>query len=153
MTFSLAIQHGDIGLEGNSFATVEGEQKLTQDLSCALLTPIGSNTNYPTYGSGLDGGIGPNGEMSSVFGETDASYVATRVRSELNRICSNYQEAQIARSERDSAVYGKTTISQGEMLIEVENIQIQQAQDNILASVTLKVGSGTIQIHIPIGEK
>jgi hypothetical protein len=150
MSFSLLIQNGDLALNGTALGKVEGGQKLVQDLSCAVLTPIGSYEEHPDFGSALDGGVTSNGYKESVIGESDWHKAATVVRSEIQRICTNYQRQQMARNVADGETYGKSTLTPPEILLSVQNIEVVEAQDNLLAAVRIATGIETIQANIPI---
>src|SRR5271165_6334275 len=101
MSFSLQLQNGDLVVSGTSLGTVTGAAKLQQDLSCAILTPLGFEAMHPGFGSILEDNL-INPEIPGVFGTTDFSHAATIVHSELVRICQNYQAQQIARNEADA---------------------------------------------------
>jgi hypothetical protein len=151
MSFSLLIEHGDLPLNGTSLATVEGAHKLTQDLMCGIMTPMGTDEAHPDFGSLLEGGFTSDGRyVEGVIGSEDWNRVALVVQSEIQRICNEYQLQQISRNRNDAAVYGKTTLTPSELLVAVDGIQLQQAEDNLLVTVTLKTGNGPIQVNVPV---
>lgn len=151
MSFSLLIENGDLPLNGTSLATCEGAHKLTQDLACEILTPMGTDEAHPDFGSLLDGGINPEGNyVEGVIGEGDWDRVALTVQAEIQRICNEYQLQQISRNKSDAAVYGKTTLTPEEILVSVQGIKLQQAEDNLLVTVTLSTGNGPIQVNVPV---
>lgn len=153
MSFSLKIQNGDIAISGTSLATVEGANKLQQDLACAILTPMGSEENNPEYGSTIDGGE-INGEyIEGVIGSSNWEAVISEVQAEIQKICNNYQRQQIARNERDIATYGKTTLIPGELLVSVAGIQCLQVEGNLLVKITLQTGNETTTLTLPIANE
>lgn len=146
MSESLQIRHGDLALEGNSYATVKGAQKMVQDLRCGLLTPLEFFEEYPEYGSILTTAVN-----DQIIGNRDWNAAASLIRSEISRVCADYQRQQISRNQFDSARYGRPTISADEMLLEVEGIKFQQAEDKMLVSVKIKIGNTeATEIHIPV---
>lgn len=151
MSFSLAIEHGDLALNGTSLATVKGAQKLTQDLGCEIMTPMGTDESHPGFGSLLEGGFTPEGRyVEGIIGDNDWSRVGLVVQSEIQRICNEYQQQQISRNKTDAAVYGKTTLIPQEILVSIENIRLIQAEDNLLATISLQTGVGPIKVNVPV---
>lgn len=144
MSFSLMIQHGDLALSGTSLGTVIDAAKLQQDLSCTILTPLGSDEMHPLFGSTLD-------ELSGVYGEQDWNYAATVVRSELLRICQNYQSQQIARNELDGTRFGRFTLSPGEILLKVNSTNFIQSENRLLCILNLEIGNENLEIKVPVG--
>lgn len=153
MSFSLRIRNGDLALGGTSLDTVEGGEKLVQDLSCALLTPLGSYEAHPQFGSALDGGITNDGYTEGVFGERDWRKAATIVQAEIQRICTDYQAQQVNRNAADATNYGRPTLTPEETLLSVGGMKFVQAQDRLLATVNLNIGTGTVQLNVPLGNE
>lgn len=151
MSFSLQIENGDLALNGTSLGTVEGARKLTQDLSCGIMTPMGTDEAHPAFGSLLEGGFTPEGRyVEGIIGENDWNRVGLVVQAEIQRICNEYQLQQISRNKNDAAVYGKTTLTPPEILVGVEGIQMQQAEDNLLVTLALNTGNGPVQVNVPV---
>ncbi len=148
MSFSLELKNGDLGLSGTSLGTVVNAAKLQQDLVCALLTPLGFEELHPNFGSILEEDL-INPEVT-IFGSTDFNHAAAIVRSELVRICQNYQAQQIARNENDGIKFGKPTLTPGEILLKVLAINFQQSEDHLLCNLVLEIGNDTIEISVPV---
>lgn len=141
MSFSLQIRNGDLALNGNSFGIVSGSAKLAQDLKCAVLTPYQFYEKYPQYGTALE----------ELIGESDWGYVATQVRAELQRACSDYQNRQIIRNQEDLNRYGRMTIESNEMLLKIANIEMIQVENHLIAKVRIEVGlKNEIEINVPV---
>lgn len=148
MSFSLEIKNGDLGLSGTSLGTVVNAAKLQQDLVCAILTPLGFEELHPEFGSILEEDlINPE---TTVIGTRDFEHTAALVRSELLRICQNYQAQQIARNEDDAIKFGKPTLTPGEILLRVVSVNFQAAEDHLLCNLTLEVGTDTLEVSIPV---
>ena len=105
MSFSLLLKNGDLGLSGTSLGTVVNAAKLQQDLVSAILTPLGFEELHPEFGSILEDDL-INPEIQ-IIGSKDFQHAAALVRSELIRLCQNYQAQQIARNENDAIKFGK----------------------------------------------
>lgn len=149
MSFSLQLQNGDLALSGTSLGTVVDAAKLQQDLICAIMTPLGFDESHPSFGSTLEDNI-LNPEVPGILGERNWKHVATMVQAELLRICQNYQAQQIARNERDASQFGRFTLSPGEILVKVRGITFVQAEDHLLCTLTLEIGSQSFEIKLPI---
>lgn len=141
MSFSLAIKHGDLSLNGNSFETVSEEKKLLQDLRCALLTPTKFYENYPQYGSNLE----------TIIGEDNWKKAAAIARAEIQRVCAEYQSRQIARNQSDAAKYGRMTIGINETLLKIRDIEMIQVENKLIIKIKLEVGKGEIELNLPVG--
>lgn len=151
MSWSLQLRHGDLALNGNSLGTVRDGNKLVQDLTCDLLEPMGTDDAHPTFGSLIDGGVQNGVYQSGVIGRQNNDLSATFVRSEVSRVCSDYQQSQIARNNNDATTYGKPTITAGETLVSVEHIDLQASQDKLLVNVALQTGVGTVTTAVTVG--
>lgn len=148
MSFSLQLKNGDLGLSGTSLGTVIDAAKLQQDLSCAILTPLGFETLHPEFGSILEENlINPE---TQIIGTGQWKRAAALVRSELLRICQNYQQQQIARNERDGIRFGKPTLTPGEILLRVVSIDFAQSEDHLLCKLKLEIGNDSIELNVPI---
>jgi hypothetical protein len=154
MSWSLQIRNGDLALNGASFAQVSGGQKLVQDLRCEILERRGNDDLHPSFGSLIDGGIDESGrEATSLIASNNADYVAMRVTAEIRRIASSLQARQLERAQNDRYVYGKSTLDNGELLINISGIRFTQIQDSLYAQVDLQVGSGqAVTLAIPLAD-
>lgn len=152
MTWSLQLRGGDLVIDGTSFGTVSAQNKLVQDLRCAILERMGTDEDHPWFGSLIDGGRLNGAEQPSIIATDDWDAAVLAVESEIRRLVDEYQKRQIVRTERDRTNYGKPTIVPGELLMGVGNIQFFQAQDNLLCRVTLITGADDeITVNVPLG--
>lgn len=152
MSWSLQVQNGDLVLNGAQFGTVTGSDKLVQDLRCALLEPMGTDDMHPSYGSLLDGGVMPNGQVvPSVIGMSDINQVATTVEAEIQRLSRAYQTQQLARAKDDQINFNRVSLSPAEVLLSVTNIDMTQNADTLVVTVTLETGQGqSLSVVIPL---
>jgi hypothetical protein len=152
MSWSLQLRGGDLVIGGASFGVATQQQKLVQDLRCAILERMGTDEDHPWFGSLIDGGRLNGVEQESIIATDDWNMAVLTVEGEIRRIVDAYQKQQIIRSEQDRSTYGKPTLTPGELLMGVSNIEFFQAQDNLLCRVTLVTGSDRdIQINVPLG--
>jgi phage baseplate assembly protein W len=128
MSFSLAIEDGDLQLKGSAIGIVYGVDKLNQDISVWLRERFQSDRFHLKYGSILDSYIG------SVI--TDST--SAEVRSEIMRVLQNYQEAQaqIIRKE-------PSRLSADEILLSVDDIQVRVEYDSVLVNIRFSTAKGT----------
>jgi hypothetical protein len=152
MTWSLEITNGDISYGQNGLNTVTGSDKLVQDLSCCILEPLGTDFNDPDYGSIIEGGIDSDGNVYlGLIGSINDTNTSTMIQSEIQRICQNYQAQQVQRNQNDLSTYGSSTLSAGEALLNVSNIQVQQVENMAYVTATLNTGNGTAQLATGLG--
>lgn len=150
MSFSLELKNGDLGLSGTSLGTVVNAAKLQQDLVSAILTPLGFEELHPGFGSILEDDL-INPEVQ-IIGSRDFHHAAALIRSELVRLCQNYQAQQIARNEDDAIKFGKPTLTPGEILLRVVDIKFVQSEDHLLCTLVLEIGNDTIELNIPVSK-
>lgn len=151
MSWSLAIQNGDLSFNGHQMNMVTDGQKLVQDLAGAILEPMGTDDMHPEFGSTIDGGVEPDGTyQAGVIGKPNDAVTASLVDAEIRRINRDYQTRQVARYSSDIAVYGRATLSPAEMLLVTESIGIQTAGDEMLVNIELETGTGGLSIDVPL---
>lgn len=137
---------------GASFGTVTQQTKLVQDLRCAILERMGTDEDHPWFGSLIDGGRLNGVDQESLIGTSDWNLAVLSIESEIRRIVDQYQKQQILRTEQDRTTYGKPTLTPGELLMGISNVQFFQAQDNLLCRITLVTGADAeIPLNIPLG--
>jgi hypothetical protein len=148
MSFSLQLKNGDLALSGTSFGTVTDAAKLQQDLTCCILTPLSYEEIHPEFGSTLEENL--TNPSAEILGTKNWSHAASIIRSELTRICQNYQAQQIARNEDDSIKFGRPTLTPNEILLRIVGIDFTQAEDHLLCRLTLEIGTDTLELNIPL---
>ena len=151
MTWSLLIANGDLSFNGASMNTVQGGDKLVQDLACCILEPMGTDDMHPTFGSTIGGGINPDGSYNpGAIGAPNDARTDAFVQGEITRIISQYQTQQQQRFQADVAVYGKATITANEALLSVGGITTSANQNVLQVNATLETGTGTQPISLPV---
>lgn len=154
MTWSLNIRGGDINLAGqNGMDIVTGGDKLIQDLRCAFLEEMGTDPMHPDYGTLIDGGRLPDGTVvPSNFGEVINSTVIAKVEAEIRRVLEAYQRQQIRRLQEENERYnGQNSFSSGEILYEIEDVEIRQIRSTLIVRVGIRTGEGrTFNIVQPV---
>lgn len=150
MSWSLQVNNGELSFGGSGLNTVSGGSKLTQDLACDILEPMGNDPLHPEFGSVLDGGVDSNGvHQQGVIGSTNDQAAAAFVQAEIQRIAQNYQAQQVARNQADVRIYGRATLTADEALIALTNIDIQQVATAMLVTATLQTGAGSLPLNLP----
>jgi phage baseplate assembly protein W len=143
MTWSFALQDGDLALNNNGLSIVTGESKLLQDLTAYLLTPLGSNDAHPDFGSLLKGGQDNGTIYQAIYNEISDPTVQNQIISEIQRVIAAYQAMQLTRAKADQVAYGKTTLSKGEVLLSVDSIDGSVQDVTVNVSVGLITANGT----------
>lgn len=152
MSWSLQITDGDFRVDSAHLGTVIGQNKLVQDMTCAIMERMGTDNLHPEYGSLIDGGRTPDGvTATSVIGDSDTEMVALRIETELTRIARQLQNQQLTRAKGDKMTYGKATLSPQEVLMELQGVEFVVNQDQLLVTVRLITATGTnLDLLIPI---
>ena len=152
MSWSLQIKDGDFRVDSAHLGTVIGQNKLVQDMTCAIMERMGTDNLHPEYGSLIDGGRTPDGVVAtSVIGDTDTEMVALKIESELTRIARQLQRQQLARAKADKMTYGNATLSPQEVLMELQGVDFSITLDRLTVFVHLVTATGfEFDITIPI---
>lgn len=138
MSWSLQLRNGDLALFGSQLGVVSREQKLVQDLRCALLEHMGNDSMHPEFGSLIDGGRKPDGtEVTGVLGEGDLDLVVMAVEAEILRVIRAYQAKQLARAKGDRMTYNKSTLSPAEVVLGVQTVDVSMNLDQLNITVGL----------------
>ena len=154
MTWSFQISNGDLNPFGpGGYATVTGTQKLLQDLRIWILTPRGSDPLHLDYGSTLDGGTVGGTVVQSNIGTMIDKTRLLALESEVRRVIYAYQQQQMDRLYTDQqALDGKNTFSPGEILYDLQNVQVSQIGDVVVLAVSIQASDGSIlNVTTPTG--
>lgn len=152
MTWSLQLRNGDLSLGNASYGTVTGEDKLVQDLRTYILEQMGTDDMHPTFGSLLNGGRLEDGTVvPGSIGDINDSFTQLEVESEIRRIVIDFQGRQLRRAKDDRTVFGKTTLTRGEILLSVVDIDMQQTGDILNITIILQTAKGsTIELGLEV---
>jgi phage baseplate assembly protein W len=128
MSFSLALQDGDLVQRGAAFGIVYGVDKLVQDLNIWLTEGFGGDIMHPELGSILEAYIG-----TIISPSTRAE-----IQAEVLRVLQNYQAVQLR---------GIRTIPQkyslSEILYSVNDVKVTLTYDTV--SVVISVSTAPPQ--------
>src|SRR6478609_4329857 len=129
MSFSLKVVNGDLSITAGKFDLVQGQEKLTQDLTCWLTERYRDDRFHPTYGSILDNYIG---------GVINADETIVRVQSEALRVLSNYQQIQLSRFKEIP-----TKFQPSELLQSVNGVNVSLSYDKVIVLVRITTAART----------
>lgn len=129
MSFSFKVVNGDLSITAGKFDLVEGQEKLTQDLTCWLVERYRDDRFHPTYGSILDSYIG---------GVIQADDTIVRVQSETLRVLSNYQQIQLARFKEFPSKFQPS-----ELLQSVNGVNVSLSYDKVIVLVRITTAART----------
>jgi hypothetical protein len=142
MSWSLKLENGDLSISGSRIGIVTGKAKLAQDLRNWILEHMGTDDLHPGFGSLLDGGITPQGAVvPGVIGTDDLDVAEVEIRSEIQRIVSDYQSLQLARAKSDKLSYGRATMTPSEVLLSLDDIAIEQNMDTLKVTISISTAS------------
>lgn len=152
MSQSFRISGGDLVLQNRSFATVDGQDKLFQDLSLMLEEPLGTDSLAPTYGSSLDNEIINGQEVSPFIGQVFNSQIAASIVGEVRRVLSNYQQAQLQKMQQEAIQFqGRTTLNDSEIIYSIDSINISNSGMIVLVQVSLTTLAGiSVKLTFPV---
>ena len=122
MSYSLALENGDLVPRGNQLKVVYGVDKLTQDLKLWLTESLGGDIMHPELGTMLDAWIG-----SRITFSTKAE-----VHAEVLRVLDNYQRVQVRGVKTRPQKY-----SISEILWEINDIKIDINFDTISVLISV----------------
>lgn len=130
--YDCEINAGDFRVvRGGHIQTLSGYRKLVQEMSHALLTPLGTDRFHVNYGSLLEESIG------SPLNEEELFAIKIEVRRVLREL--QLQHAELIRQIRAGEQVG--TITPEELLYEVVSIKVTQEQTMVLVQVEFKTAS------------
>ncbi len=127
------VRNGDFVLSGRSFDEVSGGTKVMQDITSALREPVGSDRFHLLWGSTLP----------LFVGEPASQGVAVLVKSEVERVISNYMLIQQTLLRQDQLANRRLRFSAGEVISQIESVSIEQDADRMTVRVTLLMLNGT----------
>lgn len=136
MSFDLKLFGGDIVIKDGDFDTVEGSDKLVQDVLKLVSTQLGTNPFFPAYGSPIAQGM-----VGTVFETEFVEDVATQqLRASLERL-QELQRDQIRQNQ---------IVTPEEQIAAIEDVRvIQDRTDPRYYIVSLTVISKAFQ-RIPV---
>jgi phage baseplate assembly protein W len=122
MSFSLALEDGDLVRKGASFGIVYGVEKLTQDLRLWLTESYGGDMMHPELGSMLDSWIG------GIISPSTKS----EVQAEVLRVLQNYQAVQLRGIRTVPQKY-----SMSEILYSVNDVKVVLNYDTVAVTISV----------------
>lgn len=152
MSWSLNIQGGDLDFvsKKSGAAVVTGKDKVFQDIRAALLEPMGTDPMHPDYGSLLDGGRLPGGQVvDSMIGKNATTVF--RIEEEIGRMVRSIMDRQELRIASDIQNFGRSTLSGSETILGISSIQSKQVGTTLVVRVeVIMQDKNTISIVAPI---
>lgn len=134
MSYSLAVQNGDLVRQGSNLAVVWGVDKLKQDLQLWVAERFAGDRFHPDMGSVLQDYIG-----TVISNRTKAE-----IEHEVMRVLDNYQKTQIYGFKRNPRLY-----SMSELLDAVKEVAVSVNFDTVSVSVSVRsaaMDSTTIKV-------
>lgn len=123
----LKIANGDLVLGQGGYALVTGEEKLRQDLSLALRTPLASDQLHPGYGSTLH----------SFLGTPLTPDVPDRIRAEVNRVLRNYMMVRASLIQQEYASGSRPNFAAKELIASIRAIDVRTQSDRVYIRIQL----------------
>lgn len=127
MSYSLAVQDGDLVQQGSSLLVVWGIDKLKQDLQLWVTERFGGDRFHPDMGTILQDYIG------GIVGHNTKS----RIKDEVMRVVDNYHRVQIYSFKRNPRIY-----SSAELLDRIDDISVSVSYDTVSVAVSVTSAAG-----------
>jgi hypothetical protein len=130
--FTLQVQNGDLQIGANGFASLNGTQKVYQDLSISTLEPYGCDRFHPRWGSML----------YTYIGDAITPVQASMVESEISRLVNNYILVQQDNITSESSLGLQSQYASNEVVASVESVDVIQNQDWFTVNVAILTVAG-----------
>jgi phage baseplate assembly protein W len=127
MSYSLAVQDGDLVQQGSSLLVVWGIDKLKQDLQLWVTERFGGDRFHPDMGTILQDYIG------GIVGHNTKA----KIQDEVMRVVDNYHRVQIYGFKRNPRIY-----SSAELLNSIDDISVSVSYDTVSVSVAVTSAAG-----------
>jgi hypothetical protein len=112
---------------------------------------MGTDPMHPDYGSLLDGGRLPNGTVVQSSIGSDASSLF-RIEEEVSRVIQNFITRQNQRIKSDMASFGRTSVSDSEIIQRVSSVETKLFGSKLILQVNLVMrNNNSITITQPLG--
>lgn len=122
MSFSLALENGDLVRKGSQLGIVYGIDKLVQDLNIWLTESYGGDIMHPELGSVLE----------SFIGTLITPATEDRIRSEILRVLENYRAVQLRGIRSRPEKY-----SLSEILYRINGVRVNSTYDTVSAMIAV----------------
>ena len=132
---ALALSGRDLVIgDGGDYAVKRGVAKVTQDIRCALLEPLGNDRFHPGWGSTLDDFVGLVADEYSAF---DA-------QQEVYRVILNYMAVQQDKADAQIASGNQNLYSYAEIVAEVKEVTASLRYDTVAIEILLENLAGNV---------
>jgi phage baseplate assembly protein W len=135
----LALADGDLVVTPAGHKTISGAARITQDLRCALIEPLGNDRFHRDWGS----------IIRSYIGQTLTEEVALLVESEANRVLQNYVLVQRAQVLGDFTAQRASRYDTSDVVRAIQDIRVQINFDTVTVFVVL-VTQANQRVTIPL---
>lgn len=120
-----------IGADGD-FAVVTGSKKLTQDLRCALLEPLGNDRFHLGFGSSLEDFVAQVADETTGFA----------VREEVRRVISNYSLVQQDQITTDVVSGGDSRFTTDQVITQIDGVAARITDQTVKVSIGVTTAAG-----------
>lgn len=133
---TMMLRDGDLVPTRRDFVMVSGTGKVSQDLRCALLEPLGNDRFHPGWGSTLD-------QFIATIADEETR---VEIESEINRVISNYAAVQRDKIEADITGDAETRFTTDEILSRVRGVRVEVGTETVKVDITLQTVSGEVVV-------
>lgn len=132
--FTLRLTDGDLSIGNDGFAKATGPDRISQDLRCALLEPLGTDRFHPGYGSMIDSFVGSVLDPGDEF----------QAHQEVVRVVQNYVAVQRDQLERDGLSGGRSRYSTQDVVASADGITAKVNEDAVTINIPILTANGDV---------
>ncbi len=126
---------GDLAVgSSGDYQTVSDVPKVRQEVTAALLEPLGNDRFHPGWGSTLP----------DLVGETITPFLRNQVLGEVNRIVGNYAAIQRDKVEVDTYSDSNTRFTTAEIVAAVRRVTVQSSFDMLRVNIVIGTLDGSL---------
>ena len=129
---TFALSNGDLVLNGDRFAMIEGTARVQQQVGLCMREPWRVDRFHPGWGSVLPNWVGSTAITDQIKSD---------ITNEIRRIVSNFVTSTTEQARRRANAGLPATVSASEILTGVTSIQIRQQEDRLYVRVNLSTMS------------
>lgn len=124
----MKLTDGDLSIVGGSYALCDGAVKTEQDVTCALIEPLGNDRFHPGWGSTLYRFIGLPMTPTTLF----------QVQQEAARVLNNYMAVQYDLVQTDTLNQTPSRFTTSELIGQVTSVVAAGTLDTITLTITIQ---------------
>ncbi len=132
MSKTFRIRNKDLEVGPGGYVLVSGRDKVHQDLGIAVREPAGSDRFHPGWGTILH----------NLLGQPASNEMALRIKSEIQRLVSNYIQLQHEQVVQDAQNRRRSRFATEELVERVRSVDVVQEYDRFHVTAVVETLAG-----------